>query len=356
MPVDLLITGKIRDAQISELVIQSYIPLIHSKVFRKAIFSGWEDDRIKYPDFFEFLEKSGIEFRSCGFGSHVRSHWNFWEQLLTLEYGLNAIEDDVYVFKSRCDLFIPDAINAIPLLLKLNKEITCNAFGIKNKIWIPSFVPAQPFFLADQCYFGLSQDLRKFLNYDASYEVKNVNIPLYPGSETHPSAAATESRFWSSVFLHQFPILREYLEVLPYSMNGYSHYNDLERFQLENNFYQEYLSIYWYIVSQVFRVSSLQFYLCHSLDPKGNLVIRAKSHDFEAKNFMKDVFTENKNYPTSISKDYGFQKFVRGEDDNEYYSKYQKALRRALNYSKSRDRKYKFSLYLAELSKIAKIR
>jgi hypothetical protein len=348
-PVSLLLTGKIRDIRITEVVFQTLLPLVRTGMFREVVFSGWQDDQTQFPEFFDRLAHEGIKFVSSGQGLAIRSKWNFWEQMATLENGLNYIEDGVYVFKTRCDLIVPNIAKVIGSILWANIGVHCGAYGFKKKIWVPSFVPAQPFFIADQCYLGLAEDLRKFVNFDATYEAKGVEIPFYPGSTSHPSAAATESRFWIAPFLSAHPLLREYLEIIPYSMNGFSHYNDLERFQIEQLYYQEYLALYWHVVHQIFRISRLEFYLGHHVDDTGRIMVRARSHNFAADNFIHDVFYTEKKFPTSVSEDNGFRSFFVGKGDLKFFTVIQDALSRAYTYTRSKSRQIDYEHYVRAL-------
>jgi hypothetical protein len=353
--IDLLITGKVRDAQVSQMAIACLLPLIRSRFFRRAIFSGWNDDLLKFPEFFRFLQSENIIFVNCGDGLAVRSQWNYWEQIKTLDCGLMQIEDGVYVFKTRCDLIIPNGEDFLPAFLTSKIGVVADCYGLKYKIWIPSFVPAQPFFMADQCYMGSAEDLRRFLIYDASYEASGTSIPFYPGSTSHPSAAATETRFWISPFLNAFPILREYLYVLPFSMNGFDFYKKIEDFQFDSSIYLEYVSLYWHIVSRTFQISALPFVLGHSIEESGRVTYRAKSHDFAADNFIEDVLSRHKIFPISVSDDAGFHRFLAGRIESDFYRAFQQALSRALNHAHTPSRRAAFLHYLSRLSEVAHI-
>ena len=90
---------------------------------------------------------------------------NFYYQMKSMEYGLNGIEDNAFVFKSRTDVHIkPSAIRKI---LKLDYELTEPSFNYK--IWIPYFGYKNILF-CDECFYGNCEDLKKFTNYETIFD------------------------------------------------------------------------------------------------------------------------------------------------------------------------------------------
>ena len=283
----------------------------------------------------------------------MRSIGHYWEQVKTLAGGLACIEDGVHVFKTRTDILFLGGDETVQDIVSKHVGFPAQLEGFKQRIWIPSFVGLQPFFMADQCFLGLAEDLRKFLAYDATFEASGVHIPLFPGSQTHPSAASAEIRFWITPFVHKFGQLREYLDVIPYSMNGYAHYPALQEYQLQSEHYQEYLALYWQVLSRLFQVSEGSFVIAHGLDAEGRVIVRAKSHAHNPPDFIQAACHLETPFPVSFSSDQGLASFLLGDARAPFFQIYSQAASRSAHYAYTPDRRDGFQRYKDELSRLA---
>ena len=351
--VDALITGKIRDPQVFGQVMSMMIRLRDRGVFRRIILSAWQEDLILMKDFITQLVINHVLVVDNGRELPVRSCGNYWEQVKTLQGGLEQIEDGILVFKTRTDILFYGGDETVAAIVTQNLGCTCNLYGLKHKIWIPSFVALQPFFMADQCFMGLADDFRKFLRFDADIEAQGVEVALYPGSLTHPAAASAEIRFWLQPFLEQFEVLRSYRKIWPLSMNGFPHYPEIQAFNMKSEIYLEYLSIYWTILNSAFQVSEGKFCIVNSIDKEGNAIVRANSHSNNSIEFIADAISLVTPYPISFSTGAGLKRMIDSENDTFVLNVYESAYQRAINYSLSTERILAFDTYLKQLIAIA---
>jgi hypothetical protein len=351
--VDILITGKIRSREICLGVFSMAARLRAAGVFRRIVFSGWREDFEQHADLIQQLEALQVVLVDNGPALPVRSIGHYWEQVKTLQGGLACIEDGVHVFKTRTDMLFFEGDETVRGLVSKNVGFPSGMEGFSEKIWIPSFVGVQPFFMADQCFLGLAEDLRKFIAYDATFESSGVHVPLFPGSQTHPSAASAEIRFWITPFLHKFQFLREYLDIVPYSMNGYPHYPALQEYQLQSGLYQEYLAVYWQVLHRLFRVSEGSFVISNGLDEQGRIIVRAKAHTHNPDDFIHAVRHLESPFPVSFSSDQSLSNFLCGDATAPFFEVYSQAASRVSVYAYSAERRDGYRRYKQELAQLA---
>lgn len=351
--VDGLITGKIRDVQAFLQVMSMMIRLREKGIFRRIIFSGWHEDILSLGDLVIHLKNNGVTVVDNGNNLPIKSCGHYWEQVKTLQGGLEQIEDGVLFFKTRTDILFYGGDETVAEIVANNQGYLSHSFGIKHKIWIPSFVALQPFFMADQCFLGLTDDFRRFLRFDADIEAQNINVPFYPGSKTHPAAASAEIRFWLQPFLEQFEALRSYRKVWPHSMNGHPQYPEIQAFHLNSPIYQEYLSIYWSILNSAFRVSEGKFCIVNGLDSDGKYIVRANSHSNNSLLFINDAMNLITPYPVSYSTDLGLKRMLDTSDDLFRHSVYEPAFLRATSFKLTPERMINFDAYFKDLISIA---
>lgn len=75
---------------------------------------------------------------------------------------LNGITDDIYILKTRPDIFIPkDLLNHI---LSFDYSIKENIYNITSKTWVPWASVIKPFYLEDICHLSDFQTTLRFCN------------------------------------------------------------------------------------------------------------------------------------------------------------------------------------------------
>lgn len=308
--IDGLVTGKIRDVQVFLHVVAMMLRLRERGVFRRVLLSLWREDLQAYREVLPGLFNAGCVVVDNGNALPVRSVGNYWEQVKTFESGLQQVEDGVLVFKTRTDMLYYGGDDTVARLVEENAGFPCDYLGFKHKIWIPSFVALQPFFMADQCFLGLADDFRRFLRFDADVEAQGIDVPLYPGSQTHPASASAEIRFWIQPFLDHFEVLRSYRKVWPHAMNGHPQYPVLQKFHLGQQIYQEYLAVYWTVLHALFRVSEGQFCIANGINEEGQIIVRANAHSQNSEVLVEDSVNLQTPYPVSFSTDRGLKRFM----------------------------------------------
>jgi hypothetical protein len=351
--VDGLVTGKIRDPQVFLQVMSMMIRLRERGVFRRVILSAWHEDLVTQASPVTALTQAGVLIVDNGTDLPVRSCGNYWEQVKTLQGGLERIEDGVLMFKTRTDMLFYGGDDTVANIVAQNQGFPCHALGIQHKIWIPSFVALQPFFMADQCFMGLAEDFRRFLRFDADVEAQGIPVALYPGSLTHPAAASAEIRFWLQPFLEQFEVLRTYRKVWPHSMNGHPQYPALQAFQLDSPIYQEYLAVYWSILNTAFRVSEGKFCIVNSIDAQGKVIVRANAHSNNSAEFVADALNLKTPYPVSFSSDVGLKRLIETVADPFRLVVYEPAWQRVKEFAHTAERIQSFDNYLTQLTALA---
>ena len=349
--VDVLITGMVRDRAVFSRVLSLFLRLKHLGHIRNVIFSSWSGCIQEQADVLVQMRALGGIVVDNGPGMAVVSVGNYFEQVKTLDGGLSVVEDDVWVFKTRADLIFEE--NAESHILAILASIvgqSCGKYGFAGKIWAPAFVALQPFFIGDQCYCGLSQDLRRFIRYDAEVEALGTEVAKFPGSATHPAAAAAEIRFWMEPFRTLFPVLAEYRHVWPHAMNGHPIFLALQQHHLASPLYQEYLAIYWTMLHDIFVISEGRFVLAQALLPNGRIVIRATSHAHVVEPFLADALSSMVPFPVSYSNDGSLTAFVEAGGGFDFSMA--EAFARAVNWRQTPDRMAAFNAYLASIQQI----
>jgi len=71
----------------------------------------------------------------------------------------------------------------------------------KYKVWVPWYELTVPFYLADECFFGLCEDLKHLINYETKYDT-DYNMCHGP----------THVRRFINPFLNDYPILYQSLD------------------------------------------------------------------------------------------------------------------------------------------------
>jgi len=176
--VNILFCGLIRELDLFKRNLEDFNLLRKKGLIDKIYFSTW-DYEIDKQGVRELLNKNNIILIESK-EPEDRGGWaNIWCQMKSLEEGLKKIPENSFVLKTRTELRInPDFLEKLfgekETLLKITKPLPKgNIF--KHKIWVPWFEITRPFFMADECFFGLCSDLKLLYNYNTFYE-KECNI------------------------------------------------------------------------------------------------------------------------------------------------------------------------------------
>jgi hypothetical protein len=232
--------------------IKDFTKLRDRGIVRDILFSTWIGEIDKAVNLRKFLIKNKVIIieneEPKTYGVLYPGPGNVWCQTKTLDRGLSQIDEDTFVLKTRTDIYIKPEF-----LLKLFSDKSKKEFEISKgidpifskKIWIPWFEMTVPFYVADECFFGLCKDLKKLIHYDASYFTNNI-VPWAPEHLMrfiHP-------------FRNLFPILETYLKYTPNSGVDYEVRVNILKENLQKDTYLHSLAIYYYLLKNYFFVET----------------------------------------------------------------------------------------------------
>jgi len=273
--LDILITGLLRTEELFKRFTQDLIALRKKGIIDNIIFSTWIGELAKYPEMHSFLKKNKvtiIENEEPGIDKKAGSIWN---QMKSMSAGLKYINPNKFVLKTRTDvyinpLFIEKMKNARQILKITNNLPGGNIF--KYKIWIPWYELTVPLYLADECFFGLCDDLKNLINYDRTFDTKyniyagksHVRRFIYPFLKNYPILYESLGKYGSekkiktlirkfsrSIFdLERFKIIKKI-----YELNKFK----ILKNQLKDEIYLKCLAAYYTILNSHFYIDSCSF-------------------------------------------------------------------------------------------------
>lgn len=243
--INVIFTGLVRDSKLFVKSIKDLVKFRRENMIDKIIFSTWKGEIDKYVGLRDVLEDCDCYLIESEL-SPV-SPGNIWHQMKSLYLGLHMIKDDSYCLKTRADLFIkPEFIRKLITDEDyLNINSTDNHNILFKKIWIPYFEITKPFYMSDECFFGKTIDIKKLVNFDASYDI------LYD-----IDCGITHIRRFIHPFVQTIPFLKQYLKFAAYSGHFTPFRFKILEYNLKSNFYLYCLAIYYQIVHTYFRVES----------------------------------------------------------------------------------------------------
>lgn len=244
---NIIITGLLRNTDMLLKSLIDYKQLQNDGLVDKIIFSTWNGVFDKNKKLRKKIKELGLYLIEAE--QPRRTIGNVWHQMKSLHLGLQVVEEGSYIFKTRSDLYIsPNFLRKLITdreYLEINSSIKNNKIFSK-KVWIPWFEISKPFYMADECFFGLERDLRLLVNFDAAYHL------LY-----NIGTGITHIRRFIHPFVDEYPILKEYLHIAS-RCSGHFKSNRFEilNYSLLSDIYLEYLAVYYMILTTYFRVES----------------------------------------------------------------------------------------------------
>lgn len=211
--VNILFCGLIRAHDLFKKSISDMTQLRDNGLIENIYLSTWIGEIDKAPEIKELLKKSKVKIIESE-EPEVGGEGNIWKQMKALDEGLKKIDKNSFILKTRSDVYInPDFLRKIfsqQGLFKITKNLP-NGNVFKAKIWVPWYEITRPFYMADECFFGLKEDIRLLVNYENKYFSDYV---LGPGGPhimrfIHP-------------FLEKYPVLYD-------SLTKYSDESELKR-------------------------------------------------------------------------------------------------------------------------------
>jgi len=200
--VDVIFTGLLRETGLLMKSIRDLNLLKDKNLVDKIIFSTWYGELEKNEDMKRFFSENKVVVVESE-EPKERGHGSIWCQMLALEKGLNSLEKNNFVLKTRTDVYIKTEF--LEKLFNRQKKFDIvndlpkgNVF--EKKIWVVWFELTRPFYMADECFFGKRDDLKKLVNYDKSFDTVHK---VGPG--------LAHIRRFIHPFLKQYPILESSL-------------------------------------------------------------------------------------------------------------------------------------------------
>ena len=230
-----LFTGQLRH---KKKLIKSIITIKSTFLFKKILISTWNDEK-KNKFFILFLKLLGVKLI---FNEQTKDpyglHGNIYYQIKSMEYGLENIPENNFLFKSRTDVYIKPG--ALKKILKLDYTILEDSI-LENKIWIPYFETTKLFYFGDECFYGKVSDLLKFISYENIYDkigidhgISHVRRFAYPYSKKDEVVISSLKRYGNCNF-------------------GKDRFKTLDE-RLKDKNYLKYLSYYYELVKRDYRV------------------------------------------------------------------------------------------------------
>ena len=309
--IDVIFAGLIREYDVFRHSIKDLVMLRKKGLVDKIILSTRIGEPAKHPEIAPFLKEAGVTIMEAEDpelnqnSPYYRGKDFIWRQMKSLEVGLNGVENGKFVLKTRSDVyiekkFIEKLAREKEALLKISKDLPRgNVF--RYKVWVPWFELTKPFFMADECFFGHKDDLKKLYNYNKDYfekydlgpDVHHVMRYIEPFLKKYPIFYSSMSKYSRDRSMKNF-IKRNYPQLYEklknYAMlkkaSEQSRFNVLAS-RLKNQDYIGLLASYYYVLYSHFYIDLVSF--------KDQIVFR----DFYSGNLP---CSDNKNAENNFSK------------------------------------------------------
>jgi len=273
MSANVAICGLVRTPDLLLESISDFMVLRKQNLLDQIVFSTWIGEIDQYQGLRQRLTQCGVKLLESS-PPEISGPGHIWHQMKALDLGLGQLADESYVLKTRADLYIRPEF--IKMLATSEEYLQIADDGHKpifeKKIWIPWFEISKPFYMADECFFGLCKDLKKLVNYDASYHV------LYD-----IDCGISHVRRFIHPFLRDHSIFYEYLQFGVQTGHSSMKRFAILDFDLHSDIFLEYLATYYLILDRYFRVET--GYVPHQ--------IRFREHSDPTVTIDSDQFDQN---------------------------------------------------------------
>ncbi|MEK6858824.1 MAG: hypothetical protein AABX53_02850 [Nanoarchaeota archaeon] len=281
--ITVLFTGLIREYEVFKKSLEDLAQLKKEGFVDTIMLATRIGEPAKHPDMHEAFKQAGVviieaEDPALNENSPYYQGKDFiWRQMKGLEVGLTHIAKGTFVLKTRSDTYIePQFIKKLATeketLLKITKNLPKgNVF--KCKVWVPWFELTKPFFMADECFFGLKEDLEKLYNYNKDYfekydlgtDVHHVMRFIEPFLAKYPFFTSSMSRYrkdraMKNFLKRNFPKMYEQLKHFSFIKKA----SERNRFailnaRLEDQDYLDLLAAYYYVLYSHFYIDLVSF-------------------------------------------------------------------------------------------------
>lgn len=250
--ITVLLCGQVRDRWFFSEIIRHIIMMRESGLIDRIVFSSWKSEFERLGHLVERLKFYGVELVENEEPENFQVAGNYFQQTSQLYAGLQAIDSESWVFKTRPDVYLTldnlrplfDAVIGLP-------PVSVQPRVFEHRVWAPYFEVTQPFFISDVVFFGRRNDLLKLCSFDSFYEAMKVFSFPEP-LELQKRAAAAETRKFLPVFAANFPLLNEYRETWQYAEYYMTARDKVIEYNFNHPLYREYFALSLYIMHTYF--------------------------------------------------------------------------------------------------------
>ena len=297
-----LIIGAIRNELVFLKTLENLLYLRSEGCIERIFLSTWVGEISE--EIRSFLIKHDIDFIETIEPNHIQDRWgHYHHQMRSIHEGLNAIDNDSFVFKTRTDTLFE---NADDIRYILDQDLTISSSVLnpvyKHKIWVSYFEIACPFLICDYFFYGHHEDIYKTVNFESFVEHKSVY-------ELNRCAkkSSSEIRFWSYPFSKNYKIIHEFIRNMEFIGMNTDKRIPILNHMIKSSFYWQMIAVYYYVIHSHFVVGgknlSGSVQLVRNWNGISDILKSPYSHplinDYEIKNddfldnFFNSKFCEN---------------------------------------------------------------
>jgi hypothetical protein len=281
--VTVIICGLLRGFNALALSLQPLLTLRGRGQIDRIIMSTWNAEVSKNPREAKLLKNCGVEIIGSDFPQELDRPSGVFHQMLSLDRGLDYVDCDSLVLKTRADVVFGDIETLEAVIsqdLTIGKQyfsLDCNQI-LSKRIWTPNFLPMFPFFMADLVFLGVARDLRKLCNYEMMVEAYQIKGRPEQSQPHRGVCGAPEIRRYLGPFLNMFPMFREYQNVWPRHCIATDITGRVIVYNYCSELYREYMAVFFAMVVRYFRIGDLHsnanIYLVKEEDDNSYVSIR----------------------------------------------------------------------------------
>lgn len=209
---------------------------------------------------------------------------SLWRPMYSLKKGLESLENDSFVLKTRPDMLI--SYNLIKKIFKDYKvKLEKNDF-LEYKIWSSGFNEKELLYIMDFTFAGKKEDLLKTCHMNGEF--------LTWGIKSRSGVNNFNTLWWIDIFYKKFPIIKIYYETYVNEKTEIKEYNE--------TLYKESMDLYYNLLNNYFIIDSgiNEYCIKQSWGPldyfnsnDGINIPKTGRTEFKNSNFITNYFNKN---------------------------------------------------------------
>ena len=245
----IIITGLLRLEPVLIKTLKNLLAIREKMNIKSIMFLTWngELNKIKTNELKMLLKKIRCiqypKLQDNGGGNHLAQMFHYKKGLELVKYMSKDSKNDVYVLKTRSDLFIDN--NSLNEVFSYNYEINDDPI-LSHKIWLPWVHKTKPFYFEDSIFYSHINSMEKLYNIDTIFKLKKIGQGI------------THIRRFFTPFLNQekYKLFNELILDNTDEIMENSHKLSLEK-MLNTKTGSHLLKIYYEILNKYFFVSTI---------------------------------------------------------------------------------------------------